>query len=212
MPINFQISTNHATEFPAFSIKYFQSWNPFDWRSNGDIWEMFECEWPLGKMFGQWIKAEEREERGEKLLLLSSCLYQPFLHPSSILWSTTCSNLNLENAERLPINPNFDQIFSSSGLPHTFTFYILISLDQKKSKKKGLIPDGAHAVPWELRIFSFTCDTFRVSSEAEEGLRFYSFSTCDCSGGSEKVKQRVPDGAHAVPWERVTNDDCSSSY
>ena len=81
------------------------------------------------------------------------------------------------------------------------TFYILILLDQKKSKKKGLVPDGAHAVPWELRIFSFTCDTFRVSSEAEEGLRFYSFSTCDSSGGSEKVKQRVPDGAHAVPWE-----------
>ena len=25
MPINFQISTNHATKFPAFSIKYFQS-------------------------------------------------------------------------------------------------------------------------------------------------------------------------------------------
>ena len=26
------------------------------------------------------------------------------------------------------------------------TFYILILLDQKKSKKKGLVPDGAHAV------------------------------------------------------------------
>ena len=210
MPINFQISTNHATEFPAFSIKYFQSWNPFDWRSNGDIWEMFECEWPLGKMFGQWIKAEEREERGEKLLLLSSCLYQPFLHPSSILWSTTCSNLNLENAERLPINPNFDQICSSSGLPHTLQifqdqekcYYILSTFwycwIRKKAKRKGWF-QTEHTL--SLESCGFFLWVTHSGTSMTGSLRFYGFSTCKSSGGSEKVKQRVPDRAHAVPWE-----------
>ena len=153
MPINFQISTNHATEFPAFSIKYFQSWNPFDWRSNGEIWEMFECEWPLGKMFGQWIKAEEREERGEKLLLLSSCLYQPFLHPSSILWSTTCSNLNLENAERLPINPNFDQIFFFFWPPPYFYFLHFDIVGSEKKQKERV--DSRRSTCCPLRVADF---------------------------------------------------------
>ena len=140
MPINFQISTNHATEFPAFSIKYFQSWNPFDWRSNGDIWEMFECEWPLGKMFGQWIKAEERRGGGEAVVVIKLSL--PTLPPPlqhlmihNMLESEHGKLTKMQrDCQSIPILTRF---FSSSGLPHTFTFYILISLDQKKAKRKG---------------------------------------------------------------------------
>ena len=193
MPINFQISTNHATEFPAFSIKYFQSWNPFDCRSNGDIWEMFECEWPLGKMFGQWIKAEERRGGGEAVVVIKLSLptLPPPLHPS-ILWSTTCSNLNLENAERLPINPNFDQIFSSSGLPHTLQIF----LDQekcwyrwirKKAKRKGWF-QTEHTL--SLESCGFFLWVTHSGTSMTGSLRFYGFSTCKSSGGSEKVKRK----------------------
>ena len=87
MPINFQISTNHATEFPAFSIKYFQRRSPFD--ENDKLrkrWCEFECEWPLRwKMFGQGIKARGGEGA---VVVIRLSLFHPFHPGSSILWST----------------------------------------------------------------------------------------------------------------------------
>ena len=72
LPINFQISTNHATEFPAFSTKYFQGMkggNPCeDDRSDTSVSDPWE------RCLDSGLKLGVGRESGGELLLLSTCL------------------------------------------------------------------------------------------------------------------------------------------
>ena len=214
MPINFQISTNHATEFPAFSIKCFQSWNPFDWRSNGDIWEMFECEWPLGKMFGQWIKAEERgEEGGEAVVVIKLSL--PTLPPPlqhlmihNMLKSELGKVTKMQRyCQSIPILTRFF-LLRASPILSTFWYRWI----RKKAKRKDWF-QTEHTL--SLESCGFFLWVTHSGTSMTGSLRFYGFSTCKSSGGSEKVKRKGSRRGTCRPlrvWERVTNDDCSTSY